>query len=95
MPDPSCENCGGTGKEEYFAEPAVTRERYCRCMSESEIADAQIAEWVDKVEALVAALKNARRSMIVSVTGVTDGLTIHDIRRWIEAADAALAKAEK
>lgn len=49
----------------------------------------------ETIKALVAALKNARRSMIVSVTGIADGLTIHDIRRWIEEADAALAKAER
>lgn len=39
---------------------------------------------------LQAALILARRSMIVSVTGISDGLTIHDIRQWIEQADAAL-----
>lgn len=43
---------------------------------------------------LLAALKLARRSMIVSVTGISDGLTIHEVRQWIEQTDAAIAKAE-
>jgi len=37
-------------------------------------------------------LEKARRSMIVSVTGVNDGQTIHDVRGWIEEADYALAQ---
>jgi hypothetical protein len=42
---------------------------------------------------LLKALENARRAMIVSVTGISGGITIHDTEQWIKHADAAIAKA--
>jgi len=47
-----------------------------------------------RVERLEAALTNARRAMICSVTGISDGITIHQTREWIADADAALARKE-
>ena len=60
----------------------------------AELADVRLAEKKTTETALTAAreaLINARRAMIVSVMGISDGLTIYDIKRWIEQADAALS----
>lgn len=43
-----------------------------------------------EIERLREALMLARRVMTVSVTGISDGMTIHQIREWIKQADVAL-----
>lgn len=44
----------------------------------------------ERIAELEAALQNARRAMICSVTGISDGITIYQVREWIAQADAAL-----
>lgn len=56
---------------------------------------ATISALHSRLERTEMALRNCRRSMICQVTGISDGITIWQVKQWIEDADAILNEQDK